>query len=715
MKKQTLLKSTLCLLMALVCNVTWAQTFVDPVAGGYYKIKGLHSTHHWLAGNVENGGIDVVDDEAEAGVYLKTQRGLQAVATGKYMGTKNNQISLVDAEADVTLEAADNGRYYIKTGGRYLHNNQSDYTREGGRDVTSQNKWGFVEVVLTETDLTYTLTDNAGNQYTGAYRGVAGLTRPTIAGASYTLSNEGWENDNTNFTATITFPFPVSSASVTNATMISSFKESNGGAVFKWYAMDDNVHVKVQKNANVTKESLKSYSWAIYPALKNGTFVFSIKNVAANKYIYTEASYADQQGSHDNPNTISLQDTPTEFMVSTDGKCRFYYVSASNNLKQYLSYGSTGTDNGYLGVYAKEHAGTTNSFYDATIALASKDDFVNGEIYTFVTARGWMGAKEGNNNVISTAKASHGLTGSYSDPMFQWTVYKSKDGYYYLYNLGKQQFMGVQSSNNASIPFAAQPAGKNLTFKNNGQTTGYPIMFSTDNAGVANHSTDQGDGLITWTGGWNKMDDDGSNHKVSYVGKLSDEEAQAIADKVEFYLNNVTALDQLSNTATYKVYGERGFIYATEGGELKGTNQHSVAYDEANPYHHFAILKVDDNYYLYNVGAKKFVTKNGNTASLSDTPARQTFAMGAASNLNTAYDWVLRLDGTLTHLSNAAGSGVYVNNGDEDGGTRWAIFKTGSFTPDDALYVINNYNRQLPIKAVVEGLEENNPNTPLVQ
>ena len=60
-------------------------------------------------------------------------------------------------------------------------------------------------------------------------------------------------------------------------------------------------------------------------------------------------------------------------------------------------------------------------------------------------------------------------------------------------------------------------------------------MFSTDNAGVVNHSTNHGTGLITWTGGWNNLDDAGSNHKVTLVGILPAEELQKIADIVEAY------------------------------------------------------------------------------------------------------------------------------------------------------------------------------------
>ena len=176
----------------------------------------------------------------------------------------------------------------------------------------------------------------------------------------------------------------------------------------------------------------------------------------------------------------------------------------------------------------------TIGLFNEGYVLANHGGFVNGGVYTFVTARGWMGAKNDNDNVISTAKTSHGLAGSDADPMFQWSVYKSKNGYYYLYNLGKKQFMGVQSTNNTSIPFADTPNNRKLTFKKSSSST-HPIMFSTDNAGVANHSADHGDGLITWTGGWNTLNDGGSNHQVTLVDKLTEANLTTIAEAVEAY------------------------------------------------------------------------------------------------------------------------------------------------------------------------------------
>ncbi len=169
---------------------------------------------------------------------------------------------------------------------------------------------------------------------------------------------------------------------------------------------------------------------------------------------------------------------------------------------------------------------TYSNLYDIQVVnreyVADASAFENGKIYTFVTERGWMGAKNDNNNVISTAKTSHNLTGSKDDANFQWAVYQSENGNYYLYNIGKGMFMGVQASGNASVPFVASPTGKNLTFKVSSSLE-YPIMFSTNNSAVVNHSTSYGDGCISWTGGWGTLNDTGSNHKVEVVGNVADD------------------------------------------------------------------------------------------------------------------------------------------------------------------------------------------------
>ena len=211
-------------------------------------------------------------------------------------------------------------------------------------------------------------------------------------------------------------------------------------------------------------------------------------------------------------------------------------LNQTNSGQSYKLYNWGYNSNGFPNAYNTTDGGCQYNLIDLTgnIPISNAGEFTNGGIYTFVTSRGWMGATASSINVISTARTTVDPAASASNAYFQWTVYKSNNGNYYLYNLGKQKFMGVQSSNNTSVPFADNPAGKVLTFKQS-SSADYPIMFSTDNAGVVNHSTVHGEGLITWTGGWNTLNDAGSNHKVTLVGALTEAALATIADLVEAY------------------------------------------------------------------------------------------------------------------------------------------------------------------------------------
>lgn len=159
-------KFTLILASLFLCLGTQAQTFVTPTEGGLYRIKGSHSTNPWLTATVESGGIDVAADVAGAGVYEVVKVGgklnLKVYGQDLYVGTSNGQITLVSDANATALEDAGDKKTYIKNGGRYLYNNQADYTREAGNLTATGNaehpKWGFVEYFVTpETGKFYTI------------------------------------------------------------------------------------------------------------------------------------------------------------------------------------------------------------------------------------------------------------------------------------------------------------------------------------------------------------------------------------------------------------------------------------------------------------------------------------------------------------------------------------------------------------------------------
>lgn len=160
-------------------------------------------------------------------------------------------------------------------------------------------------------------------------------------------------------------------------------------------------------------------------------------------------------------------------------------------------------------------------------------DLENGKVYTFQTARGYMytDASISETDVLSTAM--HAATFDKNDARFQWTVYKSGEGNYYIYNLGTDKFIGTvdAAENNVSIPLSALPQTKHLTFKTSASID-YPIMMSVNGSGVLNHHSGLGNGCVNWSDGWGNLSDAGSNHKVELVCDLSAELIAAIEAKV---------------------------------------------------------------------------------------------------------------------------------------------------------------------------------------
>ena len=151
--------------------------------------------------------------------------------------------------------------------------------------------------------------------------------------------------------------------------------------------------------------------------------------------------------------------------------------------------------------------------------------------------------------------------------------------------------------------------------------------------------------------------------------------------------NLLTDINNLSGEASYRIYGDRGFIYVADDGHMKGTNVANVAYNPNNNKHHFAIVTIGGNKYLYNVGTKKFVMKSGNGVTLTDWPEQAITIEGKTiAGSNVGYDWVIKLGDNRLNLSTGSGHtyGVFTNYNTEDAGNVWAIYKVGSFAPAEA-------------------------------
>ena len=276
----------------------------------------------------------------------------------------------------------DNKEYYsffTKSGETYLY--LSVGSSGSGTQHVGVNTYQHVGTSITNISckLNYNLTDKAGNSYTGEYEGWSELQpEPTFTGAEgYTLTDKVW--DGNTFTATITFPFPVSKKNgVTKPTMISSFKGDSHQAdgSFLWYA--DNGIVKIKKHVELNNNGRKvasekniiSYLWALYPKCENGVFSVGIWNIGAGNYISFEKEYDSGKGSANEAEDLKLDNgNVTQFNVAANNA--FYHTI--NGKEHRLSFGSIDNTSGNLGVYVKDHAGTYNSFHTPAITTQISD------------------------------------------------------------------------------------------------------------------------------------------------------------------------------------------------------------------------------------------------------------------------------------------------------------------------------------------------------
>ena len=233
-----------------------------------------------------------------------------------------------------------------------------------------------ITVVYTHT-INYTLTDANGATYSGTYIGAAGTTEPPLTGCvGYTLSDKVW--DGTTFTATINFPFAISSNGVDNWTYINSFDHKSNysisnGYCFYWHANDNgedvNVHngdvpTNIQENEVYTDN--EKYKWAVYPAISDLNITFTIKNSYTGKYISCNTS----SPSH-NKGAVTLSKTATSMTYETSNttNCGTIYAWNIPSTNLYLSVNSIngGTD-ALLGVWtlSAKHDGPSIGFYNPT-------------------------------------------------------------------------------------------------------------------------------------------------------------------------------------------------------------------------------------------------------------------------------------------------------------------------------------------------------------
>ena len=153
----------------------------------------------------------------------------------------------------------------------------------------------------------------------------------------------------------------------------------------------------------------------------------------------------------------------------------------------------------------------------------------------------------------------------------------------------------------------------------------------------------------------------------------------------------VTDLLQLSNEKVYTLRSARAFLFYKEGASKlyssNGTSAGSVTLDNTNPNHQFRIEKSGSSYYLYSVGAKKYVAKDG-TYSQTATDA---LVLTDVSGTYAEYPWKLTLggNGMNSQERNQTAEGLMINWWtDTDAGNCYKIEVAVSQEPEYTIHVL---------------------------
>lgn len=268
--------------------------------------------------------------------------------------------------ADISSNINSISVWYKDADGNLTHLDADAVSYDATGITISYEGLGYAEV-----SVGYTIhSDILNEDYTGKYMIAWAGDRtalPAFVGASgYSLTDAVFTKDGDTYslTAKINFPFPVSNATVQNATGIESELGSS-----KWIVNDEEkIVANNAANTILNYSKQDNFKWYIYPSFSDGTFNFKIKH-SSGKYI---------------PTITAAQSTNTANAVVEEGAAGSYYfmpctgngsgfsISAEGAI--FLTVNTSGS-NQNIWTWNKPansgHKGSNLSFPDVTITKES--------------------------------------------------------------------------------------------------------------------------------------------------------------------------------------------------------------------------------------------------------------------------------------------------------------------------------------------------------
>lgn len=303
---------------------------------------------------------------------------------------------------------------------------------------------------MNNNSINYTVTDIAGNEYTGSYLGARGDYPPFAGVVGQTYTNENWtenpaEGVDFGFTATINFPFPVSKDGVENYTYIGSFQSVN----CLWYAKDNNLKMNVNGKPTNEENSNEAYMWAIFPTLNEGKFTFKIKNALGGYLAGSNTAMA---------NAFVLNEEGRSYTYATHlTSKRGFYDEENSKLITFNSANSTNEQNAWLWSASGTHNGSNLNFYTPADFGALMTKLAQYELSEGV---GKYSTNEENAAKIAGVKAGtqYATANEFNTMMNACTINQPTAGFYYFKGTASSHYMTVHATN-ANLNTTATTAG----------------------------------------------------------------------------------------------------------------------------------------------------------------------------------------------------------------------------------------------------------------
>ena len=408
--------------------------------------------------------------------------------------------------------------------------------------------------------------------------------------------------------------------------------------------------------------SLSSYDGKI-EVLKNGTpsLTISVPSVMTITGYSIGLKINQQNGT----NTCTANNGGSDITLNGSSATTVSASGLSTNSVT-INFTGTGDNNGECRL----------EFSDFTIEVSgtfvsSSSQLSNTKAYVVMTTRGQWTLNSDNTLLSSTHKTTttEGDTeydgADTSAEAKEFAIYKQGD-YYYLYSLKAKKFVVFSNSNQgaplynyATIPYTVSTSNYSP----------YPLRVATyDSRYYANNN---GGGAIA-INGWNAQDG-GNRLAIAEARDLTSEEISAI--------NNALESSMVNKHKAFTVTANRGQWCANSGGTSLATTTTNANY--ATDYEKFALMFLNNKYYLYNLGTKKFIKGDGSLNAdggdeisvrySGDTsrPYMFFFPNGNASYTNAVY----------FNMQNGGGSYAMNEYSSPDDGNKQSITQT------DAVYI----------------------------